>query len=77
MLKALDRFMLKPTFIDWKNTHVYNYDIDDGMLRLIAGDSRLMKIQHIYNSIYVPFLDETKPSDGPRKPGISWSCYAV
>ena len=68
---------LDQTFIDWKNTHVYNYDIDDGMIRLITGHSRLMKIHHIYNSIYVPFLDETKPSDGPRKPGISWSCYAV
>lgn len=68
---------LDQTFIDWKNTHVYNYDIDDGMIRLITGHSRLMNIHHIDNTIYVPFLDETKPPDGPRKPCISWSCYAV
>ena len=68
---------LDQTFIDWKNTHVYNYDIVDGMIRLITGHSRLMKIHHIDNAIYVPFLDETKPTDGPRKPCISWSCYAA
>jgi hypothetical protein len=66
---------LDQTFIDWKNTHVYNYDIDDGMLRLIAGDSHLMKIHLIGSTMYVPFLDETKPPYGPRKSHINWHSY--
>ena len=66
---------LDQTFIDWKNTHVFNYDIDGGKLRLIEGDSRLMKIHLIDNTMHVPFIDDTKPPHGPRKPCISWRGY--